>query len=91
MRPALEDQLGAGAILSALSALGYRSVMSREASSAADLFDAVRPCLDRVMRDCVGARELEVMGFGSDVEVAHLLDVSRVVPLAAEGAFLAAW
>ncbi len=43
------------------------------------------------MRDCVGARELEVMGFGSDVEVAHLLDVSRVVPLAAEGAFLAAW
>lgn len=89
LRPALEDHLGAGAILSALSALGYRSVMSPEASSAADLFDAVRPRLDWVMRDCVGARELEVMGFGSDVEVARLLDASRVVPLLAEGAFLA--
>lgn len=90
LRPALEDHLGAGAILSALSALGYRSAMSPEASSAADLFDAVRPRLDRAMRDCVGARELEAMGFGSDVEVARLLDASRVVPLLTEGAFLAA-
>lgn len=57
LRPALEDHLGAGAILSALSALGYWSAMSPEAQSAAGLSDAVRPRLDRAMRDCVGARE----------------------------------
>lgn len=87
LRPALEDHLGAGAILSALSALGHGSAMSPEASSAADLFDAVRPRLDRAVRDCVSARELHARGFGSDVEVAASLDVSRAVPVLTDGAF----
>lgn len=41
LRPALEDHLGAGAVLSALVGLGYRDSMSPEASAAADLFDGV--------------------------------------------------
>lgn len=89
LRPALEDHLGAGAILSALSAHGYRGAMSPEASSAADLFDAVRVRLGRVLGDCVGARELDANGFGSDVAVAGSFDVSRVVPVLSDGAFRA--
>lgn len=90
LRPTLEDHLGAGVILSALSVRGYRSAMSSEASSAADLFDAVCPRLDRAISECVGARELEAMGFGADVEVARMLDSSLVVPLLIKGSFLAA-
>lgn len=87
LRPSLEDHLGAGAVLSALAGLGYRDAMSPEASASADLFEAVRPRLAQSMHECVGARELEVMGFRSDVEVAASLDVSRVVPALADGAF----
>ena len=89
LRPALEDHLGAGAILAALAGLGYREAMSPEASTAADLFDAVKPGLAQIMLDCVGGRELDAMGFRSDVEVAAELDVSRVVPVLADGAFRA--
>ncbi len=86
-RPALEDHLGAGAVLSALSGLGHRNAMSPEASAAAGLFDVVRPSLNQYMHDCVGARELEAMGFRSDVDVAALLDVSPLVPVLIDGAF----
>lgn len=90
LRPALEDHLGAGAVLSALSDLGYRDVMSPEAATAADLFDVVRPRLTQAVHECVGARELKAMGFRSDVDVAASLDVSRVIPILADGAFEAA-
>lgn len=90
LRPAFEDQIGAGAILSGFSALGYRSAMSPEASSSAALFDAVRPRLDQVVHECVSARELEGMGFGCDVEIAQQLNASWAVPLLADGAFRAA-
>lgn len=87
LRPSLEDHLGAGTVLSALAGLGYQDEMSPEASAAADLFDMVRPRLAQSMLECVGARELEAMGFRSDVDVAASLDVSRVVPALAHGAF----
>lgn len=90
LRPALEDHLGAGSVLSALSGLGYRDIMSPEAAAAADLFDVVRPRLTQVLHECVGARELKAMGFGSDVDVAASLDASQVVPILVDGAFEAA-
>lgn len=86
LRPCLEDHLGAGAVHSALAGLGYSDEMSPEASAAADLFDVVRPRLVQSMRECVGARELEAMGFRSDVDVAASLNVSRVVPVLTDGA-----
>lgn len=89
LRPALEDYLGAGAVLSALAGLGYWDAMSPEASAAADLFDAVKPRLSQSIRECVGARELEATGFRADVDVATALDVSRVVPVLVDGAFQA--
>lgn len=87
LRPALEDHLGAGAILSVLTELGCRRAMSPEASAAADLFEAVKPRLAQYMQECVGARELEAMGFRADVDAAASLDVSRVVPRLVDGAF----
>lgn len=91
LRPALEDQLGAGAILSALSHLGYKRSMSPEASATADLFDAAQgSSLAERMNACVGACELASKGFRSDVDVAAALDSSRVVPVLTDGSFGAA-
>lgn len=87
LRPALEDHLGAGAILSALVALGHDDGFSPEARAAAGLFDASVGNLAELMHRCVGGRELASMGFGSDVDVAADLDCSTVVPVLTEGAF----
>lgn len=87
LRPALEDHLGAGAILSALAELGYGGRMSPEATCAREVFDVSRERLAERLRDCVGGRELSGRGFGEDVDVAAELDVSSVVPVLVEGAF----
>ncbi len=87
LRPALEDQLGAGAILSALAQRGDRQSMSPEASAALDLFDAVRESLPERVRECVSARELAAKGFDSDVDVALALNASSTVPVLSEGSF----
>jgi 2-phosphosulfolactate phosphatase len=90
LRPALEDQLGAGAVLSALVDLGCTSTFSPEARAAVDLFDASRAGLRERIQQCVGGRELTGRGFGLDVEVAAALDASTVVPVLVDGAFAAA-
>jgi len=90
LRPALEDHLGAGAILSALSALGHSDRLSPEASAAAELFDASVVRLSERMHSCVGGRELTSKGFASDVDVAADLNSSRIVPVLQGGAFDAA-
>lgn len=87
LRPALEDHLGAGAILSSLVEMGYGSRMSPEAIVAAELFDAAAHDLDERMRECVGGRELARIGFGDDVVVASALNASTVVPILINGAF----
>lgn len=90
LRPALEDHLGAGAVLSGLVALGYADLMSPEARAAAELFGAARDRLGAWMRGCVGGRELASRGFAADVDVAADLDASAVVPVLTDGAFRAA-
>jgi 2-phosphosulfolactate phosphatase len=81
LRPALEDHLGAGAVLSALAKLGHSSAMSPEAAAAAALFQASEPRLLEWMAQCVSGRELIDRGFDSDVEVAAALDASPNVPV----------
>ncbi|MDP2623308.1 MAG: 2-phosphosulfolactate phosphatase, partial [Actinomycetota bacterium] len=88
LRPALEDHLGGGAILSSLVALGLGEAMSPEARSAADLFDAGQASIEERLLSCVGGRELVSLGFGSDLGVAGDLNSSDVVPvLNDDGAF----
>ena len=87
LRPALEDHLGAGAVIWALSELVGDEGLSPEASAAADLFEACRGRLAQMMQTCVGGRELAAKGFSADVAVAADLDASTVVPVLVDGAF----
>ncbi|WP_273652515.1 2-phosphosulfolactate phosphatase [Cellulomonas fimi] len=88
LRPALEDHLGAGAILAHLAAMGHGDAFSPEATVASAVFRASAGSLDRLLHDCVGGRELTAMGFAADVAVAATLDASGVVPVIVDGAFV---
>lgn len=87
LRPALEDHLGAGAILSALVELGFDEGFSPEAKAAVALFDTSVEVLHERLHDCVGGRELTSKGFASDVDVAAHLNSSSIVPVLVDGVF----
>jgi 2-phosphosulfolactate phosphatase len=76
IRFAIEDYLGAGAILSSLS-----HERSPEAQVCAAAFAQVRHDLPRLIRDCVSGRELRAVGFGGDAEHAARLDRYDAVPV----------
>ena len=76
LRPAIEDWLGAGAIIDALG--GRRSP---EAELARQSFVASRGELDRVVHESRSGQELIGRGFPEDVRLATELDVSEVAPL----------
>ncbi|WP_416404703.1 2-phosphosulfolactate phosphatase [Arthrobacter sp. LFS091] len=86
LRPALEDQLGAGAFIAGLAAAG-RHNFSPEAAAAAAAFDAAEPQLAAVLRGCSSGRELVDAGYADDVEIAAGLDASSTVALLRDGAF----
>jgi 2-phosphosulfolactate phosphatase len=83
LRPALEDMLGAGALLAQLS--GRRSP---EAEAAVASWRQHRPALAQTMRDCASGRELISRGFGRDVDMAAELDCSATVPRLDDGWFV---
>jgi 2-phosphosulfolactate phosphatase len=84
LRPCVEDLWGAGAVLALLPA----ELLSPEARLAADAFRAVEATLAESLRDCASGRELSDAGFAEDVAVAAELDVSDVVPVLVDGAFV---
>ncbi len=86
LRPAVEDLLGAGAILSALAP----ATPSPEARAAMAAFQAALPHLRAQLLACASGRELIQKGLERDVEFAAELDVSRAVPVLRERAFSAA-
>jgi 2-phosphosulfolactate phosphatase len=88
MRPALEDLLGAGAIISALRSLGAGQ-LSAEAAAAAACFGAT-PDIEGAVASCVSGRELIAGGFAGDIAIAAELDSCTVVPVLSGGAFSAA-
>lgn len=89
LRPALEDLLGAGAVLAHLGLAD--EVLSPEAAAARSLFAGLdERALVRAVRDCASGQELIRSGFGQDVEVAIQVDASRVVPALQGGCFRAA-
>lgn len=84
LRPAVEDLLGAGAVLSALgSGAGSESPEARVARAA---YEAT-PSVPDAVRGCASGLELARAGFGRDVEIAVELDASDVVPVLGGGAF----
>ena len=84
LRPALEDWLGAGAVVAALH--GRRSP---EAEAACLAFEAASSCVESVLLECVSGRELVARGFADDVAIASRLNVSDCAPRLREGAFVA--
>ncbi|HLJ67282.1 MAG TPA: 2-phosphosulfolactate phosphatase [Chloroflexota bacterium] len=76
MRVALEDYLGAGAILAALDCPA-----SPEARVCANTFTAVRGEVSTLIWECESGRELRDAGFGDDVRHAALLDLYDAVPV----------
>ncbi|GAA4177880.1 2-phosphosulfolactate phosphatase [Gryllotalpicola koreensis] len=80
LRPAVEDQLAAGAVIAALAALGI-DACSPEAAVASAAFEALRPAVRHLLTASVTARELTEAGRLDDVRNAAQLDASDEVPI----------
>ncbi|GGY37586.1 2-phosphosulfolactate phosphatase [Streptomyces tanashiensis] len=86
LRPALEDLLGAGAVLAGLRAVGGPRTLTPEATAAATLWDATEDPV-AALHGCDSGRELYEYGFPQDVAVAAEIDRSTAVPFLVDGAF----
>ena len=84
LRPALEDAIGAGAVLAALP--GTRSP---EAEAMVAIFEACREALVETLDACGSGRELTGRGHLRDTLIAGDLDVSSFVPRFDGTAFVA--
>jgi 2-phosphosulfolactate phosphatase len=76
LRPALEDWVGAGAIINYL--VGTRSP---EAQAAATTFRGVQSDLAGLLQSCGSGQELLTHGFATDVALASALNVGMCVPV----------
>ena len=85
LRPAIEDLIGAGAIISELT-----GSLSPEAVVARDVFNSARPDLVARLMDSVSGVELRERGFPQDVDIAATLNVSTCAPVLLEDAYIAA-
>ena len=87
LRPAVEDLLGAGAVLAA--AVGAdTAACSPEALVALAAWQAMATEPGAVLADCGSGRQLEADGWGEDVRLASQVNVSGVVPQLRAGAFV---
>ncbi len=83
LRPALEDMLGAGAIISELA-----DSLSPEARAAAAVFYQAQSDLPATLLACASGKELVEKGLAESVELASELGSSTAVPLLQNGAYV---
>jgi len=83
LRPALEDHLGAGAVIASLT--GNRSA---EAAAAAALWEASADQVPSMVRSCISGREATTRGWQQDLDFAVEVDASATVPVLRDGAFV---
>ncbi|MBD0345582.1 MAG: 2-phosphosulfolactate phosphatase [Coleofasciculus sp. Co-bin14] len=83
LRPALEDLIGAGAILSYLEGR-----LSPEAEIAVAAFHEVKDNLAIALRKCSSGKELIARGFATDIELAAAINISSCVPLFTHSAYI---
>ncbi|MGW9114621.1 2-phosphosulfolactate phosphatase [Microbacterium sp. NPDC055683] len=88
VRFAVEDLLGAGAVIAALSDLGIDH-SSPEAVSTAESFRALRRAVKHLMTASGSGRELEGDERHADVKAAAAIDDLDVVPVLRDGVFAA--
>jgi 2-phosphosulfolactate phosphatase len=84
LRPAIEDWLGAGAIVDALDL-----PLSAEAALARDSFRASRPRIRQLLNDSLSGQELIESGWSDDVAIAAEVDVSPNVAQLLQGGYRA--
>lgn len=82
LRPALEDLLGAGAILEQLCV-----PLSPDAEAARASYRGLKSNLDKAIHDCGSGQELIQAGFAEDVAYALAENTSRALPELREGAY----
>jgi len=82
LRPAFEDILGAGAIISHL-----QGRLSPESRAALAVFDVSKANLAEEVRNCISGKELIERGFEEDLLLACDLDVNGNVPVLRDGAY----
>ena len=85
LRVAMEDYVGAGAILS-----GLPFEKSPEASVCEGAFVQARDHLDSLLWECGSGRELRAKGFADDVSYSAQLNRYQAVPVMQDG-FLVSW
>jgi 2-phosphosulfolactate phosphatase len=83
VRFAVEDLIGAGAILAGVD----DDTLSPEARAAAAAFRGIRGTLGRILLESASGRELARAGYTADVELAADLDATDRVPVLVDGAF----
>jgi len=83
LRPAVEDLIGAGAVLAGIDS----DAMSPEARAAVAAFRAARGDLLEALAGSASGRELVDRGFSDDVAMAARLDVTDLVPVLGNGKF----
>jgi 2-phosphosulfolactate phosphatase len=82
LRPAVEDLLGAGAVIRALVTAGRaESTVSPEGRAAMAAFDAARDDLFTWLTTAASGRQLVEWGWSDDVEAAAVLDAESVAPV----------
>jgi 2-phosphosulfolactate phosphatase len=87
LRPALEDLLGAAAII---AAFGNGALRSAEASATEALWQARHDQAGALLRECFSGQELAQRGFADDVALAAEYDVQDNAAVLTDGAFRAA-
>ena len=85
LRPAVEDMLGAGAVISALRQLGG-GPLSAEAEAALACFEGTSD-IAAAAAACASGRELIDGGFAEDVAIAAELDACDIAAVLVDGAF----
>lgn len=90
LRPAVEDLIGAGAVLAALDPSGAASAprSSPEALAARAAFVAAKPSLEATLLACASGRELVRLGWDDDVRAAAELDTTRLAAQLVDDAFV---
>jgi 2-phosphosulfolactate phosphatase len=79
LRFALEDYLGAGAVLVALEALPFPQTVEAQACGAT--FRALREQLEATLWECESGQELRTKGLGEDVRHAAQLNIYNTAPV----------
>jgi 2-phosphosulfolactate phosphatase len=87
-RFAVEDLLGAGAVIDALADVGI-DYCSPESAAAAAAFTGLRNATGHIIGASASGRELTAAGFRADVDLAIDIDASTTVPVLGEFSFRA--